>query len=259
MRLYLFEIFGFKIPSYGVMICIGLISAFLITMKIGKKHGMDEDDLYGLFIQTVIFGVLGGKLLWIITEFKSVIEEPMSIITEFGYGFVIYGAIIGGTLGILLYAKKLKWSFFDITDLAAPAVAVAQGFGRIGCFLAGCCHGKATHSSFGVLFPSNSLAPSTMRLYPTQIASSIFDFILGVFLIWYTSKNPKKGKTTGLYFIIYSIGRFIVEFFRGDERGNVGFLSTSQFIAIFILIGGLVVFFYDKIKNKKNAESKNED
>lgn len=251
MRIYLFEIFGIKIPSYGVMMFIGLLSALFITLKLGKKHGFEEDNLYDLYLQTIIFGILGGKLLWIITEFESVMEDPKVIITEFGYGFVIYGGLIAGALGVYLHCRKNKWSFLKVLDIAVPSVAIAQGFGRIGCLLAGCCYGKPTHNSCGLLFPSDSLAPSTMKLYPTQIVSSVFDFLLGFFLLWVLKNSKKQGKTTGVYFIFYSVGRFIIEFFRNDERGNVGFLSTSQFIAIFTLIIGLIIFFWDKIKHEE--------
>lgn len=155
-----------------------------------------------------------------------------------------------------------------------PSVALAQAFGRIGCFLAGCCYGKETESAIGVIFKNSPFAPNGIKLIPTQLISSLLLFILTFVLVRYADKTWRRPfKVAGLYMILYSIGRFIIEFFRGDEeRGNIGFLSTSQFISIFILIGGIILFNlhsmmsrrkysaydtdYDDIKEEKTTEEK---
>ena len=107
-----------------------------------------------------------------------------------------------------------------------------------------------------MLLWADSLAPAGVPLYPTQIFSSIFDFALGLFLLWYGNKNKEKGKTMSMYMIIYSIGRFFVEFLRNDPRGSVGLLSTSQFISIFILIGGILLYNINKLKGRKETGEK---
>lgn len=254
MRIILFEIFGIQVKSYGLMIAIGIIVAASLLIRKGKKKGIDEDSLLNLIILSVIGGVLGGKLLFIITEFKSILNDP-SILLNFGYGFVIYGAIFGGALSVYLYCKRKKWSAIEILDMTVPGLAIAQGFGRIGCFLAGCCYGAETNLPIGVEFPVNSLAPTGVHLHPTQIYSSIFDFLLGFFLLYYGKKEKESGKVMGMYLIIYSIGRFIVEFLRNDPRGNVGIFSTSQFIAIFTLALGIIIFnSYRVFKGEKKFE-----
>lgn len=246
MRIILFEIFGIQIKSYGLMIAIGIIVAAALFINKGKNKGFDEDSLLNLIIFAVIGGVLGGKGLFIITELKDILKDP-SILTNFGYGFVVYGAIGGGALAMYLYCRRKKWSLIEMVDMTVPGLAIAQGFGRIGCFLAGCCYGAETTLPFGVEFPENSLAPSGVHLHPTQIYSSIFDFSLGLILLYYSKKERKNGKLMGLYLIIYSVGRFLVEFLRNDPRGNVGLFSTSQFIAIFTLVFGIIIFNNHKI------------
>lgn len=241
MRIILFQIFGIQIKSYGLMIAIGIMVAASLFINKGKKKGLDEDSLLNLIIFAVIGGVLGGKLLFIITEIRDILKNP-SILLDFGYGFVIYGAILGGALAMYLYCRRKKWNTLEMVDITVPALAIAQGFGRIGCFFAGCCYGAETKLPIGVKFPVGSLAPAGVYLQPTQIYSSIFDFILGFFLLYYGKKERSVGKLTGMYLIIYSIGRFMVEFIRNDPRGNVGILSTSQFIAIFTLTFGIVIF-----------------
>ena len=246
MRIILFEIFGIQIKSYGLMIAIGIIVAAALFINKGKKKGFDEDSLLNLIIFAVIGGVLGGKGLFVITELKDILKDP-SILSNFGYGFVVYGAIGGGALAMYLYCRRKKWSLIEMVDMTVPGLAIAQGFGRIGCFLAGCCYGGETALPFGVEFPENSLAPSGVHLHPTQIYSSIFDFSLGLILLYYSKKQRRNGKVMGLYLIIYSVGRFLVEFLRNDPRGNVGLLSTSQFIAIFTLVVGIIIFNNQKI------------
>jgi len=257
MRIILFEIFGIQIKSYGLMIAIGIIVAATLFTNKGKKKGFNEDSLLNLIIFAIIGGMLGGKGLFIITEFKNIIKEP-SILLNFGYGFVIYGAIGGGALAMYLYCKKKKWNIVEMLDMTVPGLAIAQGFGRIGCFLAGCCYGAETTLPIGVEFPENSLAPTGIHVHPTQIYSSIFDFLLGFLLLYYSKKERKNGKVMGLYLIIYSIGRFLVEFLRNDERGNIGIFSTSQFIAIFTLVIGIIIFDNHKFFKgaKKNIEEK---
>ena len=257
MRIILFEILGIQIKSYGLMIAIGIIVASSLLISKGKKRGLDEDSLLNLIIFAVIGGILGGKLLFIITEFKNILKNP-SIILNFGYGFVIYGAILLGALTIYLYCKKKKWNTLEIIDMTVPGLAIAQGFGRIGCFLAGCCYGVETKLKIGVEFPIESLAPAGVHLHPTQIYSSIFDFILGFLLLYYGRKERDTGKVTGLYLIIYSIGRFSVEFFRNDPRGTVGILSTSQFIAIFTLVVGIIIFNIHRLFKGENRKIEKE-
>ena len=257
MKIILFEIFGIQIKSYGLMIAIGIIVASTLFINKGKSKGLDEDSLLNLIIFAVLGGMLGGKGLFIITEIKDIIKDP-SILLNFGYGFVIYGAIGGGTLAMYLYCKRKQWNIIKILDMTVPVLAIAQGFGRIGCFLAGCCYGEETTLPIGVKFPEGSLAPSGVYLHPTQIYSSIFDFLLGFLLLYYSRKEKQPGKIMGLYLMIYSVGRFLVEFLRDDPRGNVGILSTSQFIAIFTLIFGIVIFNNPRIFKgaEKSVEEK---
>ncbi|EKQ56013.1 MULTISPECIES: prolipoprotein diacylglyceryl transferase [unclassified Clostridium] len=255
MRIILFEIFGIQIKSYGLMIAIGIIVAAALFINKGKKKGFNEDFLLNLIIFAVLGGVLGGKVLFIITELNDIIKDP-SILFNLGYGFVIYGAIGGGALAMYLYCRKKGWNILEMFDMTVPGLAIAQGFGRIGCFLAGCCYGEETKLPIGVVFPKGSLAPAGVHLQPTQIYSSVFDFLLGFLLLYYSNKERQTGKVAGLYLIIYSVGRFMVEFLRDDPRGSVGILSTSQFIAIFTLILGVIIFNNHKIFKgaKKNIE-----
>lgn len=250
----LFSIGPFTVYGYGLMIAIGIIAAYLTGEYRAKKAGIDPDSVFGLVIWAVIAGVIGGKLLYYITQIREIVEDP-SLLLDIKNGFVIYGALIGGILGVVLYCRHKKYNFWTYFDLTMPSVALAQGFGRIGCFLAGCCYGMETDGPLAIVFTNSDYAPNGVPLLPTQLISSALDFLHFVVLILFAKKYKKgEGQVAGLYFILYSIGRFILEYFRGDLiRGNVGTLSTSQFISLFMFVFGCFVFFG---VGKKNAAKK---
>ena len=145
----------------------------------------------------------------------------------------------------------------EYLDLMIPSVALAQAFGRIGCFLAGCCYGKETDSCIGVVFSHSDFAPNGVKLLPTQLIMAAGDLVIMAVLLYYASKKPIRGRVSALYLILYSVGRFAVEFLRNDDRGTVGIFSTSQFIAIFILLLGVIGF--SVILPKKNKREKKDD
>ncbi len=226
---------------YGIMIAIGYVSALFICEKRAKKRDMNTDALYGIFWCAVIGGALGSKILYYTVNIKDVIADP-SIILNFQNGWVVYGGIIGGVLASFLYCKIKKVDFVAYLDLVLPAVAFAQGCGRIGCFFAGCCYGRETTSPLGITYWQSDFAPNGVKLVPTQIYSSIGDFAMAFLLMAYAKKEPAKGRVAAGYCILYSIGRFVIEIFRNDYRGEYGPFSTSQLISVFILAIGIVMY-----------------
>lgn len=236
------------IHSYGLFIGIGFMMALFVADYRAKRNNLDADFVFNLAFVCIIFGMLGAKVLYLLTEFKSILANPSTIL-ELMNGFVVYGGIIGGILAAFLYCKMKKKHFLTYFDLLIPSVALAQGFGRIGCFFAGCCYGSETTSHFSVIFKNSLYAPNNIRLIPTQIISSAGDFLICFLLILIAKRKPKSGIVASAYLVLYGIGRFAVEFLRGDLiRGTIGSLSTSQFISIFIVLAGLILGY---IVNKK--------
>ena len=241
----LFSIGPFTIYGYGLMIGIGILSAFLLAYYRAKRHGLDPETVLGLGITGLFGGMIGAKLLFCLIEFKAFLADPAIILSP--EGFVVYGGIIGGVLCGILYCKIKKVEFLKHFDLLSPSVAVAQGFGRIGCFLAGCCYGRETDSFLGIVFHDSAYAPNGVRLLPTQLFSSAGDFMIAIILILYAKKGRTAGKVGALYIVLYSVGRFFIEFLRNDYRGSVGIFSTSQFIALFTAVIGGLLFFYKNL------------
>jgi phosphatidylglycerol:prolipoprotein diacylglycerol transferase len=245
------KIGGVTIHGWGLMIGLGVLCAILAAEYRAKKRGLNTDQVFNIFFLVLIFGFIGAKLLFCLVEIETILKNPMLILS--GDGFVIYGGIIGGIAAVMIYCRIKKVSFLTYLDLLVPSVALAQGFGRIGCFLAGCCYGRETESFFGITFQNSQFAPNGVRLIPTELIMSAGDFIIAAALLLYARKDRKNGRVGGLYIILYSVGRFAVEFLRGDDiRGFVGGLSTAQFISIFTLIFGLVLFCTNAFNRKKD-------
>ena len=238
------------IHGYGLMIAIGIIAALLAGIQLAKYKEIDPDELFNLTFIAVFSGFLSAKILFCIVEWKAFISDPMSVLGS--DGFVVYGGIIGGTLFCGLYCKFKALPFWKYFDTVLPSVAIAQGFGRIGCFLAGCCYGRETDSWVGIAFHNSDYAPNNVALIPTQLFSSAGLFIMAAILFLYARKKPADGRLGTLYLIMYSTGRAIIEVFRNDFRGEIGPLSTSQFISVFVLILGIILFAKPKlfIRNK---------
>lgn len=255
MKADLFSIGPLTVHGYGLMIGIGIIAAYFVGEYRAKKYGLDSEQIFGLTIWSVIGGMAGAKLLYYLTEIKDIIADP-SLLLDIGGGFVVYGGIITGILTAIIYCRIKKLEFLKYLDICIPSVALAQGFGRIGCFLAGCCYGRETGSPLGVVFDESLYAPNGVSLIPTQTISSALDFLHFIILVIFASRFKKAdGQVVALYLTLYSIGRFAIEFFRGDiERGSVGILSTSQFISIFACIAGIIMFVMAGMRAKKKSE-----
>jgi len=250
MHNHLFTIFGITIYSYGVMIAIGILAAAWLASKLCKKYQLDYERIDSFIIWVLVWGWAMSKFTYILTDINGFMSDPLGTLGSGGW--VVYGGILGGILGAYIWCKKYKWDFMKYFNVLVPCVALAQGFGRIGCFMAGCCGGIETSAWFGVSFPSDSLAWTTNAIIPTQLLSSAGDFL--IFFITY--RNLTKGKhpndNAGLYLMLYSFGRFMIEFIRGDLiRGQIGFLSTSQFIAVFVFILGAYLIWNRQRKEVK--------
>ena len=180
MKTDLFKIGSLTVHGYGFMIGIGFILAMLLAEYRAKKLGLREESVIDITIIAGLSGFLGAKLLYVIVEFDAFVKNPKAVLGS--AGFVVYGGIIAGVLCCMLYCKIKKLNFLEYFDLVMPEIALAQGFGRIGCFLAGCCYGKETSAWYGVTFPADCLAPAGVSLIPTQLFSAAGDFIFAIIL-----------------------------------------------------------------------------
>lgn len=235
----LFTIGKITIHSYGLCTGLALLAALWMSCVRARKKGLNDDICYGILFVGVIFGYLASKTTFVLVEFKSFIADPKAFLSS--SGFVVMGGLIGGVIAAWVYCRIKKVDFMDYFDVCAPAIAIAQCIGRIGCFMAGCCYGRQTDSPIGIAFTHSNYAPNNVKLIPTQLISSALDLVNCIVLILIAKKTKKKGTVGALYVIFYSIGRFFIEYLRDDNRGNIGIFSTSQAGSIVTLVIGVLM------------------
>lgn len=236
-----FSIFGAFIPYYGFCIAIGIVCAFLVSYYLCKKKENDTDKLLIICAYLVAFGFLGAKVLYIIVSFKSIdFKFVFKSMKNFDYfissGFVFYGGIVGGIFALVFAQKVHKINVKTYIHCIVPGLCVAHVFGRLGCSLAGCCYGKITEGPLYFQYTKSMIAPHNVKLFPVQGIEAVCVLILGIVCFLFVLNNSKI-KVEVLYLLSYSLLRFILEFFRGDnERGFFLIFSTSQIISIIIFI-----------------------
>lgn len=252
MKRDLFYIGPLAVHGYGLMIAVGFLLCVLLGRRRARQKGENADAILDIALLGIFAGFLGAKLLYLIVELPSFLENPQNALSA--EGFVVYGGVIAGVLSGLLYCRRKGLKFLAYFDIAAPCIALAQGFGRIGCFLAGCCYGRETALPVGVVFPEGSLAPAGVRLLPTQLFSSAGDFLIVALLMLHERWDKSHGETGARYMALYGGGRFFMEFLRADRRGGVGALSTSQFISVIIVVGGVLLLAWVRKRASRRME-----
>ncbi|PKH51473.1 prolipoprotein diacylglyceryl transferase [Tenacibaculum sp. Bg11-29] len=239
----LFEIQNTTIYTYAICIVFGTLLAVLYTKWQAKKR-LETYLPNSFFYIVFIIGFIGGKLFLFFEKPLSYIQNPQSILSVFSGGFVFYGSFICITITIILYLKKHKVPVLPMLDILAITTTIVHSIGRIGCFFAGCCHGKETNSVFGITFPNTK----SIAVHPTQLYEVFSILIIMVLLFIIKQKKKFNGQIFMSYVVLYAITRSFLEFFRGDKRGFIieNILSHSQFIAFSLLL--LMAFFYLKLK-----------
>ncbi len=256
-----FELFGKEYSYYAVLALIGALLAGAFSFIFAKKRGLNEVKMVFLLLFSVIGVFIGGHLLYAVTNIDKLAYLPkVQNFMEFIYlmafvfgGQVFYGGLLGGILAGVIYAKVTKLdNFSGYADIAACAVPLFHVFGRIGCFLSGCCYG--VESDFGFTFHNAVIESANgVNRFPVQLFEAGFNVCLFIFLLFMLGKDKFKNRLFMLYMFLYAIVRFILEYFRGDEyRGFLFGLSTSQIISVLIVITiGLYAIIY-KIRKKES-------
>ena len=242
----LFEIFGRQIGTYGLFMILGAVAAWILVRFLAGK---ENKDITLVFLICICGGLIGAFLLRPIMRVPEIImswerfsQMPLRVFLSFVFGdIVFYGGLIGGAIAMLLFCKHFKIPVLPIADVFAPALAVAHGFGRIGCFMGGCCFGAIGN-------------------IPIQLFEAACLFILAAVLIFVYKKTAVKGLTVCLYGLIYSVLRFILEFYRGDiARGIYGWFSTSQYISMVLFVVSIVLLCVFVRKKEIAGQARNDD
>jgi phosphatidylglycerol:prolipoprotein diacylglycerol transferase len=253
----LFSIGPVTIHTYGFFMAAGFFFGIIVTLKIAKIEGITPQRIMDMGLIIILSAIAGSRLMHILLNITYYSQEPVAIFKIWQGGLVFSGGIIGVIIAMFWYAKRRNLSLLRMGDLWAPAAALGQAIGRIGCFMSGCCYGKPTDLKWGVVFTHpNSLAPLNIPLHPTQIYSSMFGFIIFFILLAIRSKKTFEGQVFLWFLILHSTSRLVIERFRGDYRGIIlnTDMSVTQLVTIFILIAGVIALMVLKPKTGKQSD-----
>ena len=263
MHPILIDLGWFRVPTYGPLFALGIVSAVYTAFRLGRREGLDPDRLIDFSTWLLIVGLLGSKVLLVLTTWNSYksFGEIFSWNTIQSAG-VFYGGFAAATFFAIWYIRVYRLPMLKIFDIYAPGIALAQSIGRLGCFAAGCDYGKPTTSFLGVVFtnPLSSFTgvPLNVRIYPTQIFESLATFLIFGILLWQYRRKSFDGQIFIIYLSLYAVARFFLEFLRGDEdRGFVfnHLLSTSQFIAILALATAAAMTLALRRRSRKTGQN----
>jgi len=255
----LVKIGDFSIHTYGVFVALGVISAYLISLYLSKKENLPTEKIDNLFIFTVIGGVIGARVAYII-EHPEQMKSFIDYIAVWKGGIDWFGAFIGGAITAIFFIKKYKLTskLWKLSDIAGVAIPLGHFFGRLGCTCAGCCYGKpvpddSIFREFAIKFPDNpqTVAPPNIPLYPTQPAEAIGNLIIFMFLFFFYKHKKFDGQIFALYLFLYGIERFLLEFWRGvtPPIDFIG-LTWNQVVAVLLIISSIIVNVY-KLNTKR--------
>ncbi len=231
----LFSIGPITIHTYGVMVAIGFLLGVGLALRQARKEGIPPERISDLSFYLLLAAIIGSRIFYVLLNPGPYIKNPLAILKIWEGGLVFYGGLIFAVITGVIYIKRHNLSLWQIADIFAPSIAIGHAIGRLGCFFAGCCHGRPADLPWAVTFTDpHSLAPLGIALHPTQLYEAGGEFINFLILLLLRKRQTFRGEIFWSYVILYSILRFFVEFFRGDAaRGMLTQeLSVAQAISI---------------------------
>ena len=236
--------------TYGVLLAAAYLVGLQLAIVRARKRELDPARVMDLGIYIIISALVGAKLLLLATDFRTFRNNPAELLNLAREAGVFYGGLIAAVAVALMYIRRAGLPLWTTCDVFAPGIALGHAVGRFGCLFAGCCFGRETTVPWAITFTdpfaaANAGTPLNRPLHPTQLYEAAAELaILAILLGTERKGRPFAGRTFWLYMLLYAVSRFVIEFYRGDERGSVGALSTSQFISVVLapLAIGMLVY-----------------
>jgi phosphatidylglycerol:prolipoprotein diacylglycerol transferase len=241
MHPILFSIAGWPVYAYGVLLAAAYLAGLQLAVVRARQRGVNPAKIMDLGIYLIIAALVGAKLMLIVVDFKYFTSHPGELLSLVRAGGVFYGGLILSFAVGMWLISRYKLPVWSTADLYAPGIALGHVIGRLGCLMAGCCYGRATDLPWGITFTSpvaadNAGTPLGSPLHPTQLYDAGAELLILMILLAFERRGkPFAGRTFWLYILLYAISRFIVEMFRGDPRGTIAGVSTSQFVSLVTL------------------------
>lgn len=248
----LFHLGSFSQSTYGVLVALAFLVALYVIARLARRASLNSDAVVNLGILCGISAIVGAKIMMFLVDIPYYARNPGEIfsLASLQAGGVFYGGLIAALIAAVVYIRRHRLPALLTADVFAPGIALGHGIGRLGCFAAGCCWGRPTKLPWGVTF-TNPLShdlvgvPLGIRLHPTQLYESAAEFLIFGILYWRIRRQHAPGAIIGLYLILYSTARFLVEFVRdhpGEPNPFGGPLNTSQWISLALAALGAAYF-----------------
>ncbi|MEI6564755.1 MAG: prolipoprotein diacylglyceryl transferase [bacterium] len=242
-----FHIGTHPIYWYGVMMALAFMAGILHWQWLGNRTGRDTALASDLAFWLMTGGILGARTAYVISNYNYFRAAPQEIIRVDQGGLIFYGGFIGGLIVFLILAKCRHIKAADLADFTVTALPLGHALGRVGCFLNGCCGGCAAHPP--------SLITGGLPNYPVQLYEALFNLGVYGFLTWYylSRRGSRHGSVVALYLMIYPMGRFLLEFIRGDDRMRLGGLDIAQEISLVLILAGITLWWWVSYRNHENT------
>ena len=247
----LFDLGFVSVYSYGVILAAAYVLALRYAIHRARRAGLDGQRIFDVGFVGIFGAFVGAKLMLVVVDFGRYASDPSQLMGLVSSGGVFYGGLLLAVPVCWWYIRRSRLPLWTTCDMFAPGIALAQGVGRMGCLLAGCCYGQPTEAPWGITFTStlaaaNAGTPLGIALHPTQIyeAAAVLA-ILGVLLVGEHRWRAFPGRTFWTYLLLYGAARIALELYRGDPRGMVfDALPTSQFVSALIVPASIVMLVY---------------
>ena len=228
MRPVLFDIGSFAVRSYDVLVLVGMVAGMSLILWRARRIGLSRVRVFAGGVGIILVSLAGSRIGNVLIDLKSYIHNWRAIFSLYGTGF--QGGLIGGILATLVFARWLRVSFWRVADLFAPGLVLGQAIGRIGCFLNGCCYGRATDSFLGMYLPGHGVGWEVR--YPTQLMHSAANFSILAVLLKADKRKPCEGFVFLLYAILYSTQRLLIDFLRADAVPLVKGIRPTEVVSV---------------------------
>ncbi len=244
-----------RLTGYGVFAILGAVLATLVCVRGARRFGIERFDAFAGAAIGLAFGVIGAKLLYLAVSLEQVREHGLLPVLTQG-GLVWYGGLVLGGAAVLVFLRGYRIGIPSFVDCAAPAIALGHAFGRVGCFVGGCCYGAPSSLPWAVRFPATEYfaGPAGVPLHPVQIYEALAELALGA-LAWRLGGKVRKGGAFAIWLGGYGAVRLAMELlFRADDRG-VGLFGAppSVGLSLLALLAGVCLWFWPRTAGRREA------